>query len=278
MRAQAARGRLSDEAQLALTGSLRTVRGTYQLAVGPVQRSFEVQQGSIDWFGDPDFNLNPTLNISALHTVRQYNKQGAQPDVRVRVHIAGTLNEPTAVLSTPDSARVKNADLISYLVTGGPSFEIGAAGANYTSTATRLVISSLGSVFGGKAGGLCDDARISTAAGEQATAGIRKGAAAVLEGTRFNCGKQLGKSAFVRLDAGLCGVGQFVSGTNSLNAQALASSIGVKIDYLLRQGFTVSAGVEPATGAVLCNQNVSARGFVQSPAQFGFDLFRAWRF
>ena len=278
MRAQQARGRRSDEAQLALTGSLRTVRGTYQLNIGPVQRTFEVQQGSIDWFGDPDFVFNPNLNISAQHTVRQYTKQGAQPDVRVRVNIGGTLNEPTALLSSPDSARVKSADLISYLVTGGPSFEIGAAGANYTSTATRLVISSLGSMLGGKAGGLCDDARVSTAASDVEKSNLRTGTAAVLEGTRFNCGKQVGRNAFVRLDAGLCQVGQFVGGGNSLNASALANSIGVKLDYLLRGGYTISAGVEPPTSAVLCNSNISARGFVPAPQQFGFDLFRAWRF
>jgi translocation and assembly module TamB len=276
-RAQGPGVRGDGQAQLALTGSLQTVRGTYQLNIGPVQRTFEVQQGSIDWFGDPDFVFNPNLDISAQHTVRQYSKQGAQPDVRVRVNIGGTLMEPTAVLSSPDSMRVRSADLISYLVTGGPSFEIGGRNANYTSTATRLLISSLGSYLGGKAGGLCDEARVSSAAGDEATRNLRTGAAAVLEGTRFNCGKQVGDRAFVRLDAGLCQVGQFVGGS-SLNAAALANSIGVKLDYLLGQGYTLSAGVEPPTSAVLCNSNMSARGFVPAPQQFGFDLFRAWRF
>jgi len=273
-RALQQRGR---DAQLALTGSLRTVRGTYNLNIGPVSRSFEVQQGSIDWFGDPDYVFNPNLNISALHTVRQYSKQGAQPDVRVRVNIGGTLMEPSALLSTPDSARVKSADLVSYLVTGGPSFEIGNTSSSYTSQATRLLISSLGSYLGGKAGGLCDDARVSTAAGDNATSGLRTGTRAVLEGTRFNCGKQVGDRAFVRLDAGLCQVGQFVGG-NTVTASHLANSIGLKLDYLLRQGYTFSAGVEPQTSAILCNQNVNSRGFIPTPQQFGFDLFRAWRF
>ena len=277
-RAQDQRGRAAGEAQLALTGSLQTVRGTYRLDLGPVQRTFEVEQGSIDWFGDPDFVFDPTLDISALHTVRQYSKQGAQPDVRVRVNIGGTLQQPTAALTTPDSARVKNADLISYLVTGGPSFEIGGRNTNYTSTAARVLISSLGSVLGGKAGGLCDDARLSTSGIEEGGTGLRGSTAAVLEGTRFNCGKQVGDRAFVRLDAGLCQVGQFVQGGSSLNATAFANSIGVKLDYLLRGGYTISAGMEPPTSAVLCSQNLNARGFVPTPQQFGFDLFRAWRF
>ena len=271
-------GARAGEAQLALTGSLRTVRGTYRLAVGPVTRPFEVEAGSIDWFGDPDFVFDPNLNISALHTVRQYTKQGAQPDVRVRVNIGGTLNAPTAVLSSPDSMRVRNADLISYLVTGGPSFDIIAGGnTNYTSAAARVLIGSLGSVLGGKSGGLCDDARVSAGAGNEAERNLRGGAASVLEGTRFNCGKQIGDKTFVRLDAGLCGVGQAMQGA-SMNASALANAIGIKVDYIITRGYTLSAGVEPPTSAVLCTQSVNARGFVPTPQQFGFDLFRAWRF
>jgi translocation and assembly module TamB len=270
------RGRDAGLAQLALTGALQTVRGTYRLNVGPVQRTFEVEDGEIQFFGDAEFN--PSIDISALHTVRQYSKQGSQPDVRVRVHLGGTLRNPTAELSTPDSARVKNADLISYLVTGGPSFEIASRNADYTSTATRVVLSSLGSILGGKAaGGLCDDAQLSTGTG-QSTRGVANVGSSVLEGARFNCAKQLGTKAFWRLDAGLCQVGQFVSGSNGGSALALANSIGWKLDYLLRPGLTLSAGVEPPTSAVLCSQNVSARGFVPTPQQLGFDLFRVWRF
>ena len=275
-RAQDARA--GGDAQIALTGALQTLRGSYRLDLGPVQRTFEVERGEIRWFGDADYVFNPSLDIGALHTVRQYSKQGSQPDVRVRVNIGGTLLEPTAVLSTPDSSRVKNADLISYLVTGGPSFEIGGRNTNYTSTAARVLISSLGSVLGGKAGGVCDDARLSTSGREEGGQGIRGSTAAVLEGTRFNCGKQIGDRAFVRLDAGLCQVGQLVQGGNNGSASAFANSIGVKIDYLLQRGLTLSAGVEPPTSAVLCSQSINARGFVPTPQQFGFDLFRAWRF
>ncbi len=276
-RSRQGRGR-DAAAQLALTGTLQTVRGTYRLNLGPVQRTFEVERGEISFFGEPD--LNPTIDIAALHTVRQYSKQGAQPDVRVRVNIGGTLLAPSATLSTPDSARVKNADLISYLVTGGPSFEIAAQSSDYyASTAARVLLSSLGSWAGGKAaGGLCDDAVLSTSGADQSQRGLANLGSSILEGVRFNCAKQVGAKAFVRLDAGLCQVSQFVSGSGGGSASALANSIGVKLDYLMRPTLTVSAGVEPPTSAVLCSQNVNARGFVPTPQQFGFDLFRAWRF
>ncbi|MEK0430902.1 MAG: hypothetical protein RL139_706 [Gemmatimonadota bacterium] len=277
-RSRVGRGRDEGQAQLALTGSLQTVRGTYRLNLGPVQRTFEVERGEIAFFGDPD--LNPSIDIAALHTVRQYSKQGSQPDVRVRVNIGGTLLAPTATLSTPDSARVKNADLISYLVTGGPSFEIAAQSSDYyASTAARVLLSSLGSWAGGKAaGGLCDDAVLSTSGADQTQRGLANLGSSILEGVRFNCAKQVGAKAFVRLDAGLCQVSQFVSGGSGGSAAALANSIGVKLDYLMRPTLTLSAGVEPPTSAVLCSQNVNARGFVPTPQQFGLDLFRAWRF
>jgi len=276
-RSRAERGRASAETQLALTGALQTVRGTYTLNLGPVSRKFELERGEVEFFGEPE--LNPTLDISAIHTIRQYSKQGSQPDVRIRVQIGGTLLEPTLALSTPDSARVKNADLISYLVSGGPSFEIGAEPTDYTSTAARVLIGSLGGFLSGKAaGGLCDDAVLSTSAADQKQKGLANVGSSVLEGMRFNCAKAINDNTFVRLDAGLCQVGQFVSGGGMGTAASLANSIGVKLDYIIRPQLTLSAGVEPPTSAVLCAQNVSARGFVPTPQQWGIDLFYAWRF
>lgn len=274
---QLLRGGADGESQLALTGSLQTLRGTYRLNLGPVQRTFEVEAGAVRFFGDPD-PLSAGLDINALHTVRQYSKQGSQPDVRVRVHLGGTLLQPTAALSTPDSSRVKNADLISYLVTGGPSFEIaGQETGYYTNTALTVVLSSFGSVLGGKlAGGVCDDAQVSTS-GAALEGKIGEFSNSVLSGTRLNCAKQVGEKTFVRLDAGLCQVGQLFT-QESADPRAFAEAIGIKLDYILRPGLTLSGGVEPPTSAVLCSQNVSARGFVPTPQQFGVDLFRAWRF
>ena len=275
-RGRVTRGRDAGQYQLALDGTLQTVRGTYRLNLGPVQRTFEVQSGNISFFGDPD--LNPSLDITGLHTVRQYSQQGARPDVRVLVHIGGTLLSPTAELSTPDSVRVTNADLISYLVTGGPSYEIGSsAGGAYTGTAARVLLSSIGSFLGGKAtGNLCDDAQVSTAGVDEIGGGLRDVGGSILSGTRFSCAKQLTDRAYVRLDAGLCQVGQLVSqgGGSPLNLDAF----GVKFDYLLGRDLTASAGVEPPTSAVLCAQNASARGFAPTPQQIGLDVFRSWRF
>jgi len=278
-RGQVTRGRDAGRLQLALDGPLQTVRGTYRLNLGPVQRTFEVEQGEIRFFGDPD--NNPTLSVDAMHTVRQYSQQGVRPDVRVRVHMGGTLNQPTLVLSTPDSVRVTNSDLISYLVTGGPSFEIGGSDRDLSSTALSVVLGSFGSVLGGKAaGGVCDDANVSTAGLERYRGRITEVGAGVLSGIRVNCAKQVGERTFVRLDAGLCQVGQMFSANSGNNPLSFTEALGLKLDYLLRPGLSASFGVEPPTSAVLCsvNANASARGFVPTPRQVGFDLFRVWRF
>jgi translocation and assembly module TamB len=276
-RGRVQRGPNAGTLQLALDGPLQTVRGTYRLNLGPVQRPFDVETGEIRFYGDPD--LNATLNINALHTVRQYSQSGSRPDVRVRVHIGGTLLSPTAELSSPDSIRVTNADLISYLVTGAPSYEITARSADYTSTAARLLLSSSFSVLGSKvAGTICDDAQISAAGLDAYQGRLRDVSSNILSGTRFNCAKQLSEKTFVRVDYGLCQVGQLLGGGTNADPLSLTDALGIKLDYRLSPGWTASLGMDPATSAVLCARDAIARGFAPTPRQFGFDLFRIWRF
>jgi translocation and assembly module TamB len=275
-RTRIARGPAAGRSQLALEGPLQTVRGTYRLNLGPVQRTFTVESGDVRFYGDPD--LNATLNINAGYVVRQVTQQGARPDVRVRVRIGGTRLSPTLELSTPDSSRVTTADLISYLTTGGPSNEISGRGADYT--ATRALLTSVGSYLGGKvSGGLCDDAQLSTAGLDAYQGRLRDVSGKVLQGTRLNCAKQISDRLFVRLDAGLCQVGRLVdSGSSSAATTPIADTFGAKLDYRLGTDLTLSVGVEPPTSALFCRDDASARGFAPTPRQLGVDLFRLWRF
>lgn len=272
------RGPGAARSQLVLEGPLQTVRGTYRLNLGPVQRTFTVESGEVRFYGDPDFNA--TLNINAGYVVRQVAQQGARPDVRVRVRIGGTRLSPTLELSTPDSARVTTADLVSYLTTGGPSNEISGRGTDYTSPAARALLTSFGSYLGGKvSGGLCDDAQFATTQLDAYQGRLRSVGSRILQGTRFNCAKQLSDRLFVRLDAGLCQVDRLVDpGTASSSRTALTEALGAKLDYRLAAEYTLSIGVEPPTSALYCRDDASARGFAPTPRQVGFDLFRLWRF
>jgi translocation and assembly module TamB len=226
--------------------------------------------------GDPDPNL-AEMEIRALHTVRTFSQNSARQDVRVRVHIGGTLGSPRADFSSPDSARVTDSDILSYLITGGPSNEI--LGGNFNSTAARVVLSSVGSVIGSKVpSGICTDAQLTTAGLDQYTGGIRDVGSSILSGSRFNCAKQLTERFFVRLDAGLCSIGQLLGQGGSFDPLTLTEAMGLKLDYRFNYGVSASAGLDPSTSAALCTRDAVVRGFVPTPRQYGFDLFRSWQF
>ena len=78
-------------------------------------------------------------------------------------------------------------------------------------------------------------------------------------------------------NAGLCQLGNVVGG-QAFSAQDFAESIGVKVDYRLGGGLSLSAGVEPPTSQLFCSRQINARGFAPTPRQWAFDLFRTWRF
>jgi len=269
-------GRDAGRYQLALDGTLQTVRGSYRLNAGPVQRTFDVERGEIRFRGDPNPNL-AEMDIRALHTVRSFSLSTARQDVRVRVNIGGTLGSPRATFSTPDSNRVSDSDILSYLITGGPSNEIlGREGGSVSTTAYRVALSSLGSYFGSTlSGGLCDDAQLSTASLDEYNKGLRNVGSSLLSGSRFNCAKQLGERFFVRVDAGLCSLTQLAGQGGSFD---LFDALGFKFDYRFNHGVTTSAGMDPSTNAALCTRDAVVRGFAPTPRQVGFDLFRSWQF
>lgn len=91
-------------------------------------------------------------------------------------------------------------------------------------------------------------------------------------------GKQLGDRAFVSATTGLCQVQSLLGGGNgTANNPNLYESLGVKVDYRLNENLGMSAGFEPGT-TQLCNAGLGARGFAPTPRQWGFDIFRTWRF
>jgi translocation and assembly module TamB len=253
--------------------------GTYRLNIGGfIQKTFVVESGEIRFFGDePD--LNPTIDISAIHTVRQYDQRQAQQDVRIRAHLGGTLANMTAELSSPDSLRISNADLLSYLTIGAPSFEIGGRASDYTSTLARIGVTSFGSLIGSRLAGSWADVVDVRTSGQDAYGGDPRAVGGnILAGTRIAAGKQIGDRWFVRAEFGLCQVGQVATGTQSFDPVAFANSVGGKLDYRFSRDIGISGGVDPPTSAILCTTGAATRGFVPSPRQWGLDLFKLWRF
>jgi len=263
-------------AQLALDGTLTTNRGTYRLNLGIVQRTFVVENGRVQFFGDPDFN--PTLDINALHTVRRVSTTTfAEQDIRIRVNIGGTLAQPQLSLSSADSLlNISQTDLFSYLVTGAPSFNVD------NQSATTSLLRSFGSYLGDWIrGGLGFIDVVDLELGRQGVsdASFTQGLNSIFGGARLTVGQQIGDRAFVSANAGLCQVTALLGGSASGANPSFADAIGVKLDYRLSDNLGLSAGYEPATNALLCSAGVNAaRGFAPTPRQWGFDIFRTWRF
>ena len=265
--------------QLALEGALTTNRGTYRLSLGIIQRSFLVENGSVQFFGDPDFN--PNLNINATHTVHRASAGGVgEQDIRIAVNIGGTLAQPRLTLSSADSLlKISQTDLVSYLLTGAPSFAVGNSQAAALSLA-RSFGSYFGDLLRSGLGGFVDVVDIEL--GRQ-NLGLGQGANSrnsVFAGARLTTGWQVGDRTFVSASAGLCQVQALLGGGGSgsdVNPN-LQNILGARVDYRLNENVGMSAAYEPSTNALLCSAGIGGRGFAPTPRQWGFDIFRTFRF
>lgn len=264
-------------AQLALAGTLNAVRGTYRLNLGIVTPSFQVERGTLRFFGDSD--LNPTLDIAALHTVRQ-PAQSNRPDVRIRVTIGGTLAQPVLELSSADSPPLPQSDLLSYLVTGQPAFALGGTGDDYAGTLGTVGIRWAGSYLSSLASGkVVDVVQIQTTgvSGTDAQQLIR-GGIGVLSTTRVGIGWQLSDRTFLSASTGLCSLNRLRNETvTTAQDMGLVDELGAKVEHRFNHGFSGEIGVEPSTGALSCARS-AARGLQQTPRQLGLDFFKTWKF
>ncbi|MFL5560716.1 MAG: translocation/assembly module TamB domain-containing protein [Gemmatimonadaceae bacterium] len=259
--------------QLALQGTLTANRGQYRLELSPaISRTFDVTRGRLTFAGEPE--VNPALDISAVHTVRTENGQ----DVHVRVAIRGTLLAPELVLSSDEGLQISQTDLVSYLAFGKPSFEVtGTGSVNYASLGTGLISMSAG----GFAANLLQNSRLGSAID---VFSVQSGVANTdvtqsltpreqLANSRVTLGKQLNERTFIGLESGLC-----LLGRTSTNSSAL-DQLGLTINHRLAHGFAVSAGYEPSASVKLCDPNGVAQQLSSQPKhQLGLDLTRTWSF
>lgn len=210
-----------------LDGVLKAGPGTYTLKIGPVSRDFEVQRGSVTYFGTPD--LNAGLEIEAEHVVRNSGFE-----VPVIARISGTLLQPQLTLRSDPTIQppIPEVDLVSYLIFGVPSSQVALQQQQVVSqvasilTATvssdieRAIVSDLGlgldlfefrPVLAG--GGLAGSSALQLAAGWQ-----------------------IGRNLFLRLNAGVCS--SRISGAGSVG-------FGASLDYRLNNNWRLQTSFEP---------------------------------
>ena len=267
--------------RLALEGTLSADRGRYTLDLGPVKREFAVQRGEITFQGTPD--LNPILDITALYNV----KRPQQQDLGVLVRLHGPLNpRPVIDFSSTESYEISQSDLVSYLVTGQPAFQLTGQNKVSVATAAAVLLPSASTVLASKLrdqvgswvdviqvqGGAYDD--LSKTDGQSNTSAAFRN---VFLTTRVGGEKQVGNNLFVSVSAGLCSFGNQQSETQNNFLQTLGTTVGYKVEYRFDPRLSLQLLNEPSSMGRNCGQE-SVRGIVPTPRQWGLSLFRSWHF
>lgn len=269
-------GRDGTPARLALSDSLTVERGTYQLNLGIARPNFDVERGVVRFYGDPD--LEPALDVTALHTVRETRANSNRQNVRVRVTIGGSIARPTLALASADNPPLPESDMLSYLVTGEPASALLGSNSYADQGATlalRLASSYLSSRL---AGGRFDVVQVEpTALAPGEAANLRDNGLGILASTRVGLGFQVARNSYISLSGGLCGLAPQTSGGGDA-LQLFAQGLGVKFERRFEGGLAVALGLEPASSAQACGRPGISRTFQQTPPQIGIDFFRSWTF
>ncbi|MFY7921591.1 MAG: translocation/assembly module TamB domain-containing protein, partial [Gemmatimonas sp.] len=257
--------------QLALSDSLTVERGTYQLNLGLARPTFEVERGLVRFFGDPD--LTPTLDIAALHTIRETRANSNQQFVRIRVNIGGTVDRPTLALTSADNPPLPESDMLSYLVTGEPAYTV--LGSTYAEQGATLALRLAGSYLSSRlAGGRFDVVQVEpTALNPGDAAHLRQNGLGILASTRVGVGGQVARNTFLTFSTGLCGLAPQGGGGSGDALSLFAQGLGVKVERRFEGGLSVSAGVEPGSSAQTCGRLGVSRTFQQTPPPGGGGPF-----
>jgi translocation and assembly module TamB len=237
-----------------LDGTLRAVRGTYRLTVGPTSKDFQVTpRGAVRFFGTPDFD--PQLDIAAEHTVRA----ARGTELLVRARIGGSLLAPRLTLESDQRPPLSETEIVSYLLFGRPSFDLlgGAPGTRSEQAVLQGAIAGLAGI----AAGQLEQTLVADLGLPLDYIAIRPGTAGDVLGTmRVEAGTQIGERTFLTLAAPLCEVRRGLS----------SQLFGATLAYQLAGRWRVQASIEPLL------QECRALGVAPRPStpyQIGVDLF-----
>jgi translocation and assembly module TamB len=239
-----------------LDGTLRALRGTYRLVLGPtnspfqVAKDFRVSRGTVRFYGTPDFN--PEMDVVAEHQMRTTDGQ----PLTVRALIGGTLLLPRLRLESDFQPTLNETEIVSYLLFGRPPNEL----AGGTNGGTGGEIGILQSTVSGLAGEF-GQSLISDLGLPLSYLTIQPGAAQPndalgLSTARIGAGIQVGDRTFLTLTAGLCEV-------------VTSQLIGASVEYQVSRPWSVSAAFEPMVRE--CGMSSRLTGLT-SRYQLSFDL------
>ncbi|HKW47705.1 MAG TPA: translocation/assembly module TamB domain-containing protein, partial [Gemmatimonadaceae bacterium] len=276
-------GSKGPEYGLALAGQLTADRGTYtlDLAPAPVQREFTLQSGKITFDGTPDFN--PLVDITAQHAV----KRSGQPDLMIQVHLTGYLYpNPSIDLVSTNEPYLSPSDLISYLVTGQPTYALNSGDLNVVQQVSNVVGPTLSSVAEStlrQAGiiGWLSDFSIQTGTAPttlQNTSQQNSTFKDYVFGARLGGEKQLSNNLFFNFSAGLCALNREYLGPGQTALNNFVDALGSHIEYRFNPRLSIQAGTDPPTSALYCRNNYSLGSVVATPRQWGLSVLKTWHF
>ncbi|MEO7454821.1 MAG: translocation/assembly module TamB domain-containing protein, partial [Gemmatimonadaceae bacterium] len=266
--------------KLALSGTLSADRGTYTLDLTAVQREFQVQSGRITFFGTPDFN--PEIDVTAAYQVKQANR--ADIGINARIH-GNFYPQPALELSSTD-AYLSPSDLVSYLVTGRPSFALGEQDVAAAQRAVEFLLPTVNATVSralrDQLGDFVDAFQIQSgaASGQLTTSqGSASPFRSFLSSTRLGGEKQIKERLFLSFSTGLCQLGSDDPGQQGLSGfvNAIEGKLEYRFPMIAPERFSLRAGREPPASALRCGVD-RVRGFVATPQQWGLSLFRSWVF
>jgi translocation and assembly module TamB len=252
-----------------LSGAVTAERGTYQVKVGPIRRTFRVDSGSVVLEGTKD--VPAALNIHASYLVRRSDED----DVTVRAHIYGMTDRPRLDLTSDLGTATSQSEIISYLVFGRSSFGLdsataGSRGEGALTTATAAFLPTLGGMIEATLGTILPFFSTfqvtSTVSNESFSAVTRNPLDGLLNSYALTGGRQIGSDSFLSLSTGRC------SASNVSGAGSAQFWFGAVADYRPKRTIGASLSIDP--GPAPCNR-VAAEG---SNYQIGLDLSYDWKF
>jgi translocation and assembly module TamB len=251
------------EGDLVMVGDLEALRGSYQV----LGRTFEVETGTVSFLGQP--GVNPTLNIQALSRIRR--RQGDRLEVRATV--TGTLVQPLVTLSTAETG-LSQPDLMSYLLFGVPSGELGGQAGGGTAAAGQGGAVYVGGALGGRIGtalvqetGFFDYFAISQG-DVLADQDLASNILSSLSTAQFEVGRYIGDDVFVILV-----LGRAPSGSAPDAGVGVKPLRGVRVELALSDEWFVEGFVEDR---FLRASNTLVQTGLDGEEVVGVLIFRDW--
>jgi hypothetical protein len=234
------------------SGTVNALRGSYTLKIGPVTRDFTVQEGTVQYEG----TLNANLDIRARHEVRTV--RGG--DIPVMARIRGQLYAPKLTLESAIRPPISETDLVSYLVTGRPASEAYMLGDSDRALETGLAYFS--SAFSSE----LERALIQDLGVPIDLIEVRPGVSVGQTGTTLTqlaAGWQIGRKTFLTFNAGFCP-----------ESQVSSKNLGVNFEFRFSREWRFQTSVEPTLQTCRGPAPTQTSSTQTSrPWQFGTDIF-----